>query len=85
MLPAWWTRKGTKLRLTAHAKVKSPKMQGGGGLSLDEIVQFDWEVALGDEKPVPPRTADACQAQNPAREGAWPVGGDEPGGNTGCG
>ncbi len=50
MLPAWWTRKGTKLRLTAHAKVKSPKMQGGGGLSLDEIVQFDWEVALGDEK-----------------------------------
>ena len=50
MLPAWWTRKGTKLRLTAHAKVKSPKMQGGGGLSLDEIVQFNWEVALGDEK-----------------------------------
>jgi SNF2 family DNA or RNA helicase len=50
MLPAWWTRKGTKLRLTAHARVKSPKMQGGGGLSLDEIVQFDWEVALGDEK-----------------------------------
>ncbi len=50
MLPAWWTRKGTKLRLTAHAKVKSPTMQGGGGLSLDEIVQFDWEVALGDEK-----------------------------------
>ena len=35
MLPAWWTRKGTKLRLTAHANVKSPKMQGGGGLSLE--------------------------------------------------
>lgn len=50
MLPAWWTRKGTKLRLTAHANVKSPKMQGGSGLSLDEIVKFDWEVALGDEK-----------------------------------
>lgn len=50
MLPAWWTRKGTKRRLTAQAKVKSPQMQGGGGLSLDEIVQFDWEVALGDEK-----------------------------------
>ncbi len=50
MLPAWWTRKGTKLRLTAHATVKSPKMQGSGGLSLDAVVQFDWEVALGDEK-----------------------------------
>ncbi len=51
MLPAWWSRKGTKLRLIAHANVKSPKMQGGGGsLSLEKIVQFDWEVALGDEK-----------------------------------
>ena len=25
-------------------------MQGGSGLSLAEVVQFDWEVALGDEK-----------------------------------
>jgi len=49
LLPAWWTRKGTKLRLTTHAKVKSPKMQGGGTLSLGEIIHFDWEVALGDE------------------------------------
>ncbi len=48
MLPAWWTRKGTKLRLTARANVKSPKMQRGSGLSLDKVVQFDWEVALGD-------------------------------------
>ncbi len=50
MLPAWWTRKGTKLRLTAHADVKSPKMQGGSGMSLGQIVQFDWEIALGDER-----------------------------------
>jgi SNF2 family DNA or RNA helicase len=50
MLPAWWTRKGTKLRLSVRANVKSPKMQGGGGLSLEEIVQVDWEVALGDTK-----------------------------------
>ena len=49
LLPAWWTRKGTKLRLTTHAQVKSPKMQGGSGLSLDAIVQFQWQVALGDE------------------------------------
>jgi SNF2 family DNA or RNA helicase len=50
MLPAWWTRKGTKLRLTARAVVESPKFQGGGRLSLEEIVKFDWEVALGDER-----------------------------------
>jgi len=46
LLPAWWTRKGTKLRLVARAKVKSPKMQGAKGLSLDAITRFDWEVAL---------------------------------------
>ena len=50
MLPAWWTRKGTKVRLAVQARAKSPKMQGGSGLSLETIVQFDWEVALGDQK-----------------------------------
>ena len=50
MLPAWWTRKSTKTRLAVHANVKSPAMQGGSGLSLETIVKFDWEVALGDRK-----------------------------------
>jgi hypothetical protein len=49
LLPAWWTRKGTKLRLGMRANVKSPKMQGGSRLSLEEIIQFDWQVALGDQ------------------------------------
>ncbi|HEX4949739.1 MAG TPA: DEAD/DEAH box helicase, partial [Blastocatellia bacterium] len=49
MLPAWWSRKGTKLSLTARARVTSPKFQGSGGLSLSEVVQFDWELALGDQ------------------------------------
>ena len=49
LLPAWWTGKGTKLRLSARAKVRASKMQGGSGLSLDELVKFDWEVALGDQ------------------------------------
>ena len=50
MLPAWWTRKGTKLRLTARASVKAPAMSAGGGLSLDQVVQVDWEIALGGER-----------------------------------
>ena len=50
MLPAWWTRKGTKVRLAVRANVKSPKMQGRSGLSLETIVQFDWEAALGNQK-----------------------------------
>jgi SNF2 family DNA or RNA helicase len=49
MLPAWWTRKGTKVRLTARVHAKSPTMHGGG-LSLGELVQFEWQVALGKEK-----------------------------------
>ena len=53
MLPAWWTRKGTKLRLAATAKVQSPKMQAGGMLSLDQVVRFDWEVALGNHTLTP--------------------------------
>jgi SNF2 family DNA or RNA helicase len=50
MLPSWWTGKGTKLRLSASANVRSPKMKAGSGLSLGEIVQFDWELAIGDQK-----------------------------------
>lgn len=49
MLPAWWTGKGTKLRLTARAHVKSPILAGGGGLSLDDLVDFQWDIALGSE------------------------------------
>jgi SNF2 family DNA or RNA helicase len=49
MLPAWWTRTGTKLRPVVRAKVKSPAMSASGGLSLDAIAQFDWQASLGDE------------------------------------
>lgn len=50
LLPAWWTRKGTKQRLSVRASVKSPTLQTSAGLSLDRILRVDWEVALGDEK-----------------------------------
>jgi superfamily II DNA or RNA helicase len=48
LLPAWWTRKGTKQRLSVSAHVKSPPTQGGGGLTLEDLVQFEWRVAVGD-------------------------------------
>jgi SNF2 family DNA or RNA helicase len=47
LLPSWWTRKGTKGRLTVKAVVAAPKLKGGTGLGLDELVKFDWKVALG--------------------------------------
>jgi len=49
MLPAGWTSRGSRLRLSVHAKVKSPTMTGGGGLSLHEIVEVDFEAALGEQ------------------------------------
>src|SRR5436853_263206 len=49
LLPAWWTRKGTKGRLSARASVKSPKLHGAAQLSLTEIIRFDWQVSLGGE------------------------------------
>ena len=83
MLPAWWTRKGTKLRLAVQAQVKSPKMQGGGGLSLDDIVQFDWEVALGDATPHAGGAGGPGQAQGASGQGARPVGAGERRGDPG--
>jgi len=50
MLPAWWSGRGAKMRLSARGQVKSPKMAGGSGLKLDQVVQFDWRLALGDEE-----------------------------------
>ena len=47
-VPAWWTRGRTKGRLSTTATATAPDMKARGGLSLDAIVEFDWEVALGD-------------------------------------
>ena len=48
MLPSWWTGRG-RVPVAVRAHVKSPKMQGGAGINLDQILSFDWQVALGEE------------------------------------
>ena len=50
LLPAWWTHGGTRVRPRANANVKSPPMEGVGGMGLDTILRFDWELSLGDQK-----------------------------------
>ena len=50
LLPAWWTGRGTKTRLAVRASVKSPPMRAGSSLSLENVVQFDWQLALGNRK-----------------------------------
>jgi len=47
MLPAWWTSKGAKLRPVIQARVAAPKLRSSSGLSLDAIVEFDWQASLG--------------------------------------
>lgn len=49
MLPAWWTRRGTRERPRANANVKSPPMESVGGMGLDSVLQFDWELSLGGQ------------------------------------
>lgn len=47
-LPAWWTQGRTKERLSTKANAQAPDMTASAGLSLETIVEFDWEVALGE-------------------------------------
>jgi len=49
LLPGWWSRRGTRARLTLRAAVPAQRATAGGGLSLDEVVQFQWRVAVGGE------------------------------------
>ncbi len=48
MLPSWW-RKGHRARIKRTANVNST-MKVKGKLTMDSIVEFDWEMALGDFK-----------------------------------
>jgi hypothetical protein len=49
-LPSWWTRKGTRTRLSLRAQARSPKFQSKSGLSLGSLVEVRWRVALGDQE-----------------------------------
>ena len=47
LLPDWWTDGGTAHRLGVRARVETPERGEHDEPSLDEIVSFDWEIALG--------------------------------------
>lgn len=48
IVPSWWTGRGNRRRLTAKAHVRSTSASSGI-LNMNSIMQFDWEVALGDD------------------------------------
>ncbi len=49
MLPAWWTRRGTKNRPTIRAELRTPPMQGGVNMTMASLIDLDVQVAMGDE------------------------------------
>ncbi len=49
-LPSWWTSAGHRRQFSVRASVKSPQMQSRGMISLGDVVEFDWQLALGDEQ-----------------------------------
>ena len=49
LLPAWWTRQGTRTRPSIRARAKTPAMQGGSGMTMTSLIDLDVEMALGDE------------------------------------
>jgi SNF2 family DNA or RNA helicase len=49
-LPAWWTAEGTRTHLSVRARVEGPSTEGGGKLTLADVVKFEWRVALGEQE-----------------------------------
>ena len=58
-------------------------MQGGSGLSLEEIVQFDWQVALGDQTLTLQELEALARLKAPLVQGARPVGAGQRRGDPG--
>jgi SNF2 family DNA or RNA helicase len=48
-LPSWWSRRGTRQRLSLRGEARAPKFAAKGGLSLAALVDVEWRVALGDQ------------------------------------
>ncbi len=48
LLPAWWTRQGTKTRPGVRVGTKTPAMPGGSGMTMTSLIDLDVELALGD-------------------------------------
>ena len=72
IFPAWWTGRGTKAKIKAKADVKQD-MKAGGMLNLGTIVQFEWEIAIGDKNVTIEELERLAEAKSPLvrMRGAW--------------
>lgn len=49
LLPSWWTGKKTINKLSAKAELLEPFLQDKSKFSLDQLVDVQWQIALGEE------------------------------------
>ncbi len=47
LVPPWWNKPGA--RLSVRAALKPADSSGKGILNMDSLIQFEWQVALGDQ------------------------------------
>ncbi len=51
LVPPWWSKRGARLGVQARLSSKGPAgIVGRGILSMDSIVQYNWQLALGEEE-----------------------------------
>jgi SNF2 family DNA or RNA helicase len=48
LVPPWWDKPGARLGVRARVQT-TDTVAGQGFLSMDTLVEFDWELALGDQ------------------------------------
>ena len=49
ILPPWWTKPSQKLGLKLRLKSKGEGKVSSGLLSKEKLVEYDWQIALGDQ------------------------------------
>jgi SNF2 Helicase protein len=76
IVPAWWTptgRKRAKLRLKVSKSKSASKSEMKGYFSLDRLVQYQYQLAIGDEPVTPEEWQQLVQAKTPLVQfrGQW--------------
>ncbi|MDQ4075585.1 MAG: DEAD/DEAH box helicase, partial [Chloroflexota bacterium] len=49
LVPAWWSGRGARVQVRAQARPTSPQPSGQSRLSLDTLVNFNWELTLAGQ------------------------------------
>ena len=68
IIPAWWTPQGrqrAKIRLKASPKKAAPTSAGKGYFQLENIIQYQYELAIGDQPITPKEWQELVNAKSP--------------------